>query len=137
MRISPLRRREFITLLDGAAAWPLAVRAQQPAMPVVGFPRSASLADATHLVTAFRQGLKETGHIEGQNVAIEYRSAEDHRDKLPGLVVDLIRQGVAMFVGNTPSALAAKVATTTIRSSSRQAVARSSSASSPARTGRS
>jgi putative tryptophan/tyrosine transport system substrate-binding protein len=106
-------------------------------MSAVGFLRSASLADATHLVTAFRQGLEETGYMEGQNVAIEYRSAEDHHDRLPAMVADLIRQGVAMFVGNTPSALAAKVATTTIRSSSRQAVARSSSASSPARTGRS
>jgi putative tryptophan/tyrosine transport system substrate-binding protein len=114
MRISPLRRREFITLLGGAAACPLAVRAQQPAMPVVGFLRSASLAVATHLVTAYRLGLKETGYIKGQNVAIEYRSAEDHHDRLPALVADLIRQGVAMFVGNTPSALAVKVATTTI-----------------------
>jgi putative tryptophan/tyrosine transport system substrate-binding protein len=83
-------------------------------MSAVGFLRSASLADATHLVTAFRQGLEETGYMEGQNVAIEYRSAEDHHDRLPAMVADLIRQGVAMFVGNTPSALAVKVATTTI-----------------------
>ena len=83
-------------------------------MPVVGFLRSASLADAAHLVTAFRQGLKETGFVESQNVAIEYRSAEDHLDRLPALVADLLRQQVALIVGNTPSALAAKAATTTV-----------------------
>jgi putative ABC transport system substrate-binding protein len=83
-------------------------------MPVIGFLRSASLADAAHLVTAFRQGLKESGFVEGHNVAIEYRSAEDQADRLPDLVTDLIRQPVAMIVGNTPSALAAKTATTTV-----------------------
>ena len=83
-------------------------------MPVIGFLRSTSPADSTHLVTAFRQGLKEAGFVEGQNVAIEYRSAEDHPDRLPALVADLIRRQVAVIVGNNPAALAAKAATTTV-----------------------
>jgi putative ABC transport system substrate-binding protein len=83
-------------------------------MPVIGFLRSASLADATHLVAAFRQGLKEAGFVEGQNVVIEFRSAEEHLDRLPALVADLLRRPVTVIVGNTPSAIAAKAATTTV-----------------------
>jgi ABC-type uncharacterized transport system substrate-binding protein len=110
-----VRRREFITLVGGAAvAWPLAAHAQQSAMPVIGFLRSASLTDATNLVTAFRQGLKGTGFIEGQNVAIEFGSGENDHDRLTALVTEFIRRPVAVIVGNVIAALAAKAATTTV-----------------------
>jgi putative ABC transport system substrate-binding protein len=130
-------RREFITLLGGTGlSWSLAAQAQQAAMPVVGFLRSTSLASATHLVTAFRQGLKEAGFVEGQNVAIEFRSADDRPDRLPALAAELVRRPVAVIIGNSIAALAAKAATTTVPTSSRLEATPSGTASSPASAGR-
>jgi putative ABC transport system substrate-binding protein len=112
---SHIGRRKFLAAVGGAAAaWPIAAVAQQPAMPVVGFLRSATLTDAAHLVTAFRQGLKEARFVEGQNVAVEYRSAEGQPDRLPALVADLVRRPVALIVANNEAAIAAKAATTTV-----------------------
>ena len=109
-----MKRREFITLLGGSAAWPLAARAQQPTMPVIGFLRSTTLKPFENLVTAFRQGLKEEGFVEGQNVAVEYRYAENQLDRLSGLVADLIRRPVAVIAGDTLAAIPMKAATSTV-----------------------
>jgi putative ABC transport system substrate-binding protein len=110
-----MRRREFIIFLgSAAAAWPLSARAQQPALPIVGFLRSEPLADAMHLVTAFRAGLKEAGFTEDQSVTIELRSAEGQTDRLPALVAELIHRPVAVIVANSLAAVAAATATSRV-----------------------
>src|SRR6516162_1824362 len=110
-----MRRREFIAGAAGAAAWSVAARAQQPAMPVIGYLGALSAEESKNDTVTFLQGLKETGYVEGQNAAVEYRYAGNQSGRLPALVVDLVRRRVAVIVAiGAPAALAARAATTTI-----------------------
>src|ERR1700750_2538523 len=109
-----MRRREFIALLGGASAWPVAARAQQPAVPLIGFLNSASADGYASMANAFKRGLRETGYIEGQNVAIEYRWGDNQNNRLPALAADLVSHHATVIFANSPSVPAAKAATDTI-----------------------
>jgi putative ABC transport system substrate-binding protein len=113
--MSGMGRREFVALLGGAATvWPFAAEAQQAALPVIGFLHSASPERFASYLRAFRQGLKESGYVEGENVAIEYRWADNQTDRLPALAAELVRRKVAVLVANGPAVFATKAATTMI-----------------------
>src|SRR5262245_22958137 len=110
---SYIGRRKFLATLGGAAAWPLAVRAQQPALPVIGF-LNGGVDGYAHYLNGFRQGLKTAGYVEGQNIAIEYRWAEGRYNRLPALAADLVDRNVSVIVVNTPAVRPAQAATKTI-----------------------
>jgi putative ABC transport system substrate-binding protein len=121
MQVDQLKRREFITLFAGAAAWPLAAHAQQPTMPAIGVLIGPSRNTVAEALVAFHRGLNEAGHVEGQNVVIEYDFADGQSDRLPALAADLVNRGIAVLSPG-PAALAAKAASTAIQSCSRSAL---------------